>query len=90
MSLLKKPMHPGEYLKLAFLDAMEITITKLAKDIDVSASTLSRLINEKSDLSYEMAIKLERRLGRSAESWMNLQVSHGLYLERESEVVAEF
>jgi addiction module HigA family antidote len=82
MSFIKKPMHPGEFLKLAFLDTMELTVTKLAKEIDVNPSTLSRLINEKSELSFDMAIKLESRFGRTAESWMNLQISHGLYLGR--------
>lgn len=78
MSLIKNPMHPGEFLHDAYMEPLELSITKLAEKLDVSQSTLSRLVNKKSDLSYEMAIKISYVLGRTAESWMNVQMLYSL------------
>lgn len=81
----KKPIHPGKYLKLAYLDALEITTTQLASELDVSKSALSRLLSEKAELSYMMAVRLEKRFDKSAEFWMSMQNAHGLYTERKAE-----
>lgn len=79
---MKIPMHPGEFLRLAFLEPLEVSPTTLAAELNVSKSSISRILNEKSDLSYEMALKLEKRFSRSAESWMDLQTAYGLYKAR--------
>lgn len=78
MSIIKIPMHPGEFLQDAYMEPLELSITKLAEKLDVSQSTLSRLVNKKSDLSYEMAVKISYVLGRTAESWMNIQMLYSL------------
>lgn len=74
-----KPMHPGEFLKISFIEDTDLTTTELANKLKVSSSTLSRLINEKSDLSYEMAVALEEYSEISAETWMNIQVRYGIH-----------
>ena len=78
------PMHPGEFLKFAYLDPLSITSAELAKSLGISSSCLSRLINNKSALTAEVAIRLELVLGRSAESWMNLQMAYELKQARKS------
>lgn len=65
MSTITNPMHPGEFIKLAFMEPLEIGVTALAEKLGVSTSTLSRILNEKSDLSYDMAVRLSYVLGRS-------------------------
>ncbi|MCV5433109.1 HigA family addiction module antitoxin, partial [Escherichia coli] len=49
-----------------------------------SPSTLSRVLNGKADLSVEMALRLSRVLGRSAESWINMQTQYSLNASRKS------
>lgn len=78
MSAIKNPMHPGEFILQAYIEPLGISITDLAKKLDVSQSTLSRLINEKSDLSFEMIIRLSYVLGMSKESLVNMQSSYSL------------
>lgn len=75
---ISNPVHPGEYIKEMYLDDSDITDAELAKHLDVSPSTLSRILSEKADLSIDMAIRLSKVLGRSPESWMNLQTMYSL------------
>lgn len=81
-------MHPGEYLKLAYIEPTGMTQKSLAERLGVSASALSRLIDGKASLTAEMAIALEKELGRSAESWMTLQTRFSLDNARKERVVA--
>lgn len=66
-------MHPGEFLLEAYIKPMGLTVNGVAGDIGVSGSTLSRLINKKSSMTPSMALKLEGKFNRSAESWLLLQ-----------------
>lgn len=75
---MKNNMHPGQFLKEAYLDQLEINASDLAKDLGVSQASISRLINGKSDMSVAMAIKLQKATGRSARSWLNLQLEYDL------------
>ncbi|ELL7125023.1 HigA family addiction module antidote protein [Vibrio cholerae] len=79
MFTLANPMHPGAFLKEAYMDPMDIKVTQLADKMGVSRSSVSRLVTGKSDLSYEMALRLEKVFKRSASGWMNLQTAYGLY-----------
>ncbi len=74
------PMHPGKFIKRVYLEPFNIGANELARSLKVSPSTLSRLLNGKSDVSPEMALKLSRVIGRSAESWMMMQDNYDLYV----------
>jgi addiction module HigA family antidote len=50
--------------------------------LGVSASTLSRVLNGESAISPEMALRLAKALGRSAESWLAMQSNHDLWLAK--------
>ena len=67
-----KPPHPGEFIEGVYLEPCGLSIRQLAKRLDVSASTLQRLIAGKSRVSPDMALRLSRVLGRSADSWLTL------------------
>lgn len=71
-------IHPGEYLRITYLEPESKTQKSLAKELGVSASAMSRLIEGKSEVSIKMALALEEALGRSAESWVMMQVQHSL------------
>ncbi len=74
------PLHPGEFIKRVYLEPFNIGTNELARSLKVSPSTLSRLLNGKSDVSPEMALKLARVIGRSPESWMMMQNNFDLHV----------
>jgi len=74
-------MHPGEYISEVYLEPEEISLTELAERMDVSTSTISRIINGKSDITPQMALKLSYVVGRSPESWMAMQSTYSLHVE---------
>lgn len=75
---MKNPMHPGEFIFLAYMEPLELQAIDLADRLGISQSTLSRILNKKMDISYEMAVRLSTVLGRSPESWVNLQSAYSL------------
>ena len=73
-----EPSHPGEgSIKELFIDD-KLTQTELAKHLNVSQSTLNRLLNGKSSVSCEMALRLEKVLGIDAIQWLNMQYNYNL------------
>jgi addiction module HigA family antidote len=72
------PIHPGELLKTEFLDPMGITPYALSKNAGIDKGNLSRIINGKSSISADVALRLARFFGTSADSWMNLQSRYDL------------
>lgn len=72
------PVHPGEFIREMYMEPFEIHAADLADRLDVSPSTLSRILNGKTDLSVEMALRLSKVLGRSAESWVSMQAQYSL------------
>jgi addiction module HigA family antidote len=74
----KITVHPGGFIKRNYIDELGLTATELADALEVSESTLSRLVHEKIDLSPALAVKMSKVLGRSAESWMAMQANHTL------------
>ena len=63
----------GEVLKEEFLDPLNITSYRLAKDLNVSTSTVLDLIHNKRKVSVEMALRLSKYFGNSYKFWLNLQ-----------------
>jgi len=78
-NLNRKPTHPGEILKEEFLKPLEISQTKLAEDLGTSFKTINELINQKRNLSSELALKLSRYFNTSVELWINLQNQYDIY-----------
>jgi addiction module HigA family antidote len=81
------PPHPGETLREDVLPALGLTVTQAAKEIGVSRVTLSRVLNGKSGISPEMALRLESWLGvesgGQAESWLSQQMAYDLWQARQ-------
>ena len=63
----------GDILKDEFLDPLEITAYRLAKEISVSTSTILDIVHNKRKISVEMAIRLSKYFGNSSKFWLNLQ-----------------
>lgn len=75
---MKNPMHPGEFLLEVFMKPFGIGVEKMADALGVSQSAVSRFINKKADLTADMAVRLSVVVGRSPESWLNMQNNYSL------------
>ena len=78
------PPHPGEFIREVYLQPHALTGRKLASKLGVSPSTLNRILQGRSGVSPEMALRLSKALGRSPESWLSMQDSYDLWHARES------
>jgi addiction module HigA family antidote len=72
------PPHPGEVLKEMCLEPLGLTVTRAASALKVSRKTISAILNGRSGISPEMAVRLSLAFGTSSELWLNLQVQHDL------------
>lgn len=77
--VMHKPLHPGLIVKDALIDNTDLTITEAAIRIGVTRTTLSRLLNGKSGISPEMALRLSKFFGNSIEMWINLQAQYDVW-----------
>ena len=73
------PVHPGEVLREDFLKPLGLTQSQLAKELGVSFRAINELVNEKRDLSPEMAIRLAKRFGTSPQFWLGFQMDYDLW-----------
>ena len=78
------PPHPGEFLREVYLEPLDLSLRRLAAVLEVSPSTLSRVASGRSSVTPEMALRLAKALGRSAESWMALQSQFDLWQARQT------
>ena len=77
--MMHTPPHPGDFIREIYLAPFDLSTRQLAVNLDVSASTLTRLLNGTAGISPEMALRLSKALGRSAESWLALQDQYDLW-----------
>ncbi|EKD74403.1 MAG: addiction module antidote protein, HigA family [uncultured bacterium] len=78
--MIKKPLHPGELVREVCIEATGLTVTEVAKKLDVDRTTLSRLLNGSTGISPEMALRLSIALGSSPTLWLNVQRDYDLWL----------
>jgi len=72
---IKNPAHPGRIVKNACLEPLGLSITEGAKILGVTRQTLTKIVNGKSGISTEMAIRLTKAFGSTAETWVRMQAS---------------
>lgn len=72
------PVHPGEILLEEFLKPMEITPKQLAEDIHISLSKIDEIIQGKSAITADIALRLSKYFGLSERFWLNIQVNYDL------------
>ncbi len=79
------PPHPGALIRRTYIEPFaEISANQIAAQLGVSRSAFSRLVNGVAGVSPQMAVRLSRVLGGSAESWLTLQESYDLWDARQS------
>ena len=78
------PPHPGVFIRETDIGPFDISIRSLAENLGVAASTLARIVSERSAVSPEMALRLSKALGRSPESWLAMQDNYDLWQARKT------
>ncbi len=78
------PPHPGEIIKEICVKPLGLTVTKAAESLGVSRKTFSMLLNGKSGISPEMALRLSKVFGRTPEGWLRLQLQYDLWKAKQS------
>jgi addiction module HigA family antidote len=77
------PIHPGEILEKEFLEPLELTQYRLAKEISVPARRINEIVHGTRAISADTALRLARYFGTSDEFWLNLQMRYDLEVERD-------
>jgi len=78
------PTHPGEMLREDFMPDYGLSVAGLAGALGVTRQTVNELIRERRALSPEMALRLARLFGNSAEFWLNAQRAVDLWEAEQS------
>ena len=73
------PPHPGEIIREECLEPLALSVTAAAAGLGVTRKALSELLNGRSGVSPEMAIRLSKAFGSSAETWLRLQLQYDLW-----------
>lgn len=73
-----KPIHPGEILRVEFLDELGLSANALANRLGVPANRITRLLNAQANVTAETASLLSAAFGTTAQFWLNLQMQYDL------------
>ena len=82
---MKNPPHPGLSVRHDCIVPLDLTITRAARILGVTRQALNNLVNGKSGISPEMAIRLDKAFGGGAETWLRLQMAYDLAQARQHE-----
>ena len=84
-------MHPGTTVRQECLERNELSVTDAARILGVDRQTLSNLLNARSGISPEMAVRLEKAFGTPAREWLIRQLDHELaeVMSRADEIEVE-
>ncbi len=72
------PPHPGEIIREFCIEPLSLSVTDAANALGVTRKTLSALLNGRSGVSAEMALRLSKVFGRTPEGWLRLQLQFDL------------
>ncbi len=70
---MKNPVHPGRIVREDCLEPLGLSVTEAARVLGVTRQALNNVVNEKSGISPEMAIRLSKAFGSTPETWVRMQ-----------------
>lgn len=74
----KNPPHPGKVVRVSCLEPLDLSVTEGAKVLGVSRQALSNLVNCRSRISGDMAVRLAKAFGSTIETWIRLQAAYDI------------
>jgi addiction module HigA family antidote len=81
---MKNPCHPGGIVR-GCLEELGLTVTEAARGLGVTRQALNNVVNGKAGISPEMAVRLSKAFGSTADFWLRLQMNYDLAQLRERE-----
>ncbi len=82
---MKNPVHPGRVVRHDCLEPLGLSVTAGARVLGVSRQALNNIVNGKSGVSPEMAIRLTKAFGGTPETWLRMQLAFDLAAARKDE-----
>jgi antitoxin HigA-1 len=82
---MKNPPHPGRIVREEILQPLGLSVTSGAKILGVSRQALNNLVNQRAGISPEMAVRLGKAFGASAQTWLRMQSNYDLAQALKSE-----
>jgi addiction module HigA family antidote len=82
---MKNPVHPGRIIRHDCIEPLGLSITTAAKALGVSRQALNNIVNGKSGISPEMAIRLTKAFGSTEETWLRMQLAYDLAQARKNQ-----
>jgi antitoxin HigA-1 len=72
------PIHPGEILRVEFMEPMQLSMNRLALDLRVPVTRIAEIVHERRGITPDTALRLARYFNTSAGFWLNLQTAYDL------------
>jgi antitoxin HigA-1 len=82
---MKNPPHPGGVIPRQVIEPLGLSVTEAASILGVTRQALSLLLNERTDLSSEMALRIEKAFGPKMDHLMRMQLAFDLARQRQRE-----
>ncbi len=82
---MKNPPHPGGVIRRQVIEPLGLSVTEAASILGVTRQALSLLLNERTDLSSEMALRIEKAFGPKMDHLMRMQLAFDLARQRQRE-----
>src|ERR1039458_1195070 len=82
---MKNPPHPGRSIRTACLEPLGLSVTEGARVLGVTRQALNNVVNGKAAISPQMAIRLAKAFGSTAETWLRMQLAYDLGAARQEE-----
>jgi antitoxin HigA-1 len=82
---MKNPVHPGRIVRHDCLEPLGLSVTAGAKVLGVTRQALNNVVNGKSGISPEMALRLAKAFGSTPETWLRMQLAYDLAEARKGE-----
>ena len=77
------PPHPGGIVRRQCLEPLGLTVTRAAEGLGVTRQALTELLNGRTGISVEMAIRLSKAFGSTPETWLEMQMAYDLWQARD-------
>jgi len=85
MIRMARPAHPGQFIRMEILEPLELSVTRAAKILGVTRPALSALLNGRTALSSDMALRIEKAFGPKMDTLMRMQTSYDIAQARSRE-----
>ena len=85
MIRMARPAHPGQFIRMEILEPLELSVTRAAKILGVTRPALSALLNGRTALSSDMALRIEKAFGPKIDTLLRMQTAYDIAEARDRE-----